>query len=211
MNLTPDMIMTVLLILCVVIPAIVLHECAHGWVAYRLGDPTAKRMGRLTLNPIKHVDPVGTIAVPLALYLVHALGLTHSLIMFGWAKPVPVNFRALPNPRRDKILVALAGPAVNILVACVLAGLLKLGLFYRLSELFFWGVILNLALAVFNLLPIPPLDGSRVVSGLIPDEWSRGYERLEPFGIIIVIVLLNIGGLNFIDPVISGLARWLGL
>jgi len=205
------MIITVLLVFFVVVPSIVLHEYAHGWMAYRQGDPTASRMGRLTLNPIKHVDPVGTVIVPIGLYLLHAFGLTHSLIMFGWAKPVPVNFYALRRPRLGKILVALAGPVTNLCIAFVLAQCLKFGILYRLGEFFLWGVLLNVALAVFNLLPIPPLDGSRVVSGLIPAAWDRVYSKLEPFGIIIVIVLLNVGLLDFIDPVIYGAARWMGL
>jgi Zn-dependent protease len=205
------MILTVLLIIFVVVLAIVLHECAHGWMANRLGDPTAKRMGRLTLNPLKHVDPVGTILVPGALYLLHAFGVTHTLIMFGWAKPVPVNFHALPNPRRDKILVALAGPVTNLLIAFVFAQLIRFGVFLPLAQVFLWGVLLNVALAIFNLLPVPPLDGSRIISGLIPDGCERAYSRIEPFGIIIVIVLLNLGWLDFIDPLIYGVARWMGL
>ena len=205
------MILTFFLIIFVVVPAIVLHECAHGWMANRLGDPTAKMMGRLTLNPLKHVDPVGTVIVPLSLYLLHAFGFTHSLVMFGWAKPVPVNFLALPHPRRDKILVALAGPATNLLIAFLLVQVLRSGFLFQLGEFFLWGVLLNVALAVFNMLPIPPLDGSRIVSGLIPDGWNNAYAKLEPFGIIIVILLVNLGWLNFIDPLIYGAARWMGM
>ncbi|NTV29033.1 MAG: site-2 protease family protein [Candidatus Omnitrophica bacterium] len=202
---------TILLVVVVLVPAIVLHECAHGWVAYRLGDPTAKRMGRLTLNPLKHIDPVGTVLVPLALYLLHVFGLNSSLFMFGWAKPVPVNFRALSNPRRDQILVALAGPGVNLLAATLIAQLAKLGSLYMISEILYWGVLTNVALAVFNLIPIPPLDGSRVVGGLLPENLERIYSRLEPFGIIVVIVLINLRWLDFIGPVIEGIIRWMGV
>jgi Zn-dependent protease len=202
---------TASLILLVAVPAIVLHECAHGWAAYKLGDPTAKLMGRLTLNPIKHIDPFGTILVPALLYLVHALGWTHSLILFGWAKPVPVNFSRLGNPKRDMGLVAVAGPLTNILIAVFLAQLIKFGVMPSLSPVLFWGVMLNLSLAIFNLLPIPPLDGSRVVASFLPEKLEKMYSYLEPFGFIIVLVGLQLGWLNILNPIILQAIRWVGL
>lgn len=201
---------TVLLVALVMVPAIVLHECAHGWMAYRLGDPTAKLMGRLTLNPLRHIDPVGTVVVPLSLYVLHLLGLNQSLVMFGWAKPVPVNFSALPRPRLDKVLVALAGPVTNLVLAFALAQVYRSGLTGEIKEFFFGGVLLNVALAVFNLIPIPPLDGSRVVSGLLPEHLDRVYTQLEPFGIVLVIILVNTGLLDFIGPLIYGIIQWMG-
>lgn len=206
------MIETVLVIICVAVPAIVLHECAHGWVASRLGDPTARQFGRLTLNPLSHVDPVGTIAVPAGLYLIHVIGWTQSLFLFGWAKPVPVNFARLNNPRRDMMLVALAGPLTNILIAFFLVQLANWRIFPPVVDRYLvWGVVLNLGLALFNLLPIPPLDGSRVVSGLLPRSLAKMYSYLEPFGIIIVIILLNLGAFNFLGSLVYAAAGFLGL
>ncbi len=206
------MIDSVLVILFVVIPAIVLHECAHGWVANRLGDPTAGQMGRLTLNPLSHIDPVGTILVPGVLYFAHFFGLTHSLLVFGWAKPVPVNFSRLNHPKRDMIWVGLAGPLVNILLAIVFSQMAAFGHWALLGQkLLVWSVLLNLGLAFFNLLPIPPLDGSRVVMGLIPASWEKPYRALEPFGFVVVIILLNTRMLDFLDPLIDGAAVLLGV
>ena len=201
----------ILVILFVAVPAIILHEFAHGWAALCLGDSTARSMGRLTLNPLKHIDPVGTLLIPGLLYASYALGWTHSLLMFGWAKPVPVNFSALRFPRRDMILVALAGPLVNILLALLMAQILRLGWMPRFSMFFFYGVLLNLGLAIFNLLPIPPLDGSRIVSGCLPRAWAREYSRLEPFGFLVLILLLNFGGLSFVSRLVMVAFRILGL
>ncbi|KAA0449704.1 MAG: site-2 protease family protein, partial [Candidatus Thioglobus sp.] len=147
--------------------AITVHEIAHGWVANLCGDGTAKMLGRLTLNPIKHIDPIGTIAVPAILYF------TGSPFLFGWAKPVPINFNALKSPKQDMILVALAGPISNFIMAIFWLFLViffintqnSLGL-----EMAKFGIIINLILGVFNLLPLPPLDGSRVVSALLPNK-----------------------------------------
>jgi Zn-dependent protease len=206
------MIETVLIIVLLAVPAIVLHECAHGWVAHRLGDPTAKFLGRLTLNPLKHIDPIGTVLVPAVLYLIHAFGWTKSLLMFGWAKPVPVNFSRLRNPKRDMMLVAMAGPLVNFLIAFLLIRLVNLNfLTGTAQDLLIAAVILNIGLACFNMIPIPPLDGSRIVMGLLPEELEKTYSSLEPFGIIIVIVLLNVGALDFIDGIIYGVASFMGL
>jgi len=206
------MIETVLIIVLLAVPAIVLHECAHGWVANCLGDPTAKFLGRLTLNPLKHIDLVGTILVPAALYLIHAFGWTKSLLMFGWARPVPVNFSRLRNPKRDMMLVAIAGPLVNFLIAFLLIRLVNLNFLNGTpQDLLIAAVFLNIGLACFNMIPIPPLDGSRIVMGLLPEELEKVYKSLEPFGIIIVIVLLNVGALDFIDGIIYGVASFMGL
>lgn len=175
--------------------AITLHEAAHGWVAKQFGDSTAKVLGRLTLNPLKHIDPVGTILVP-------ALMLLLGGVVFGWAKPVPVNSRNLRNPKRDMAIVAVAGPLANLLMAVIWAMIMKLGL--GLHDAMPWlsvpmvymgaiGIWLNLILMVLNLLPIPPLDGGRVLSGLLPNELSDKLDRVEPYGIFIVIGLLVLG------------------
>lgn len=172
--------------------AITVHEVAHGWMAKRLGDPTAMMMGRLTLNPLKHIDPIGTVVVPLVLLMLGGF-------IFGWAKPVPVTWRNLRNPKRDMAIVAAAGPAANLLMALFWALLAKIGmmtaadmpflglpLFYMGSA----GILINVALLVLNLLPLPPLDGGRVVSGLLPGPLSYKFERIEPYGLFILLGLL---------------------
>ena len=184
-----------------VLTAITLHEVAHGWVALRFGDTTAKDQGRLSLNPLRHIDPVGTVLVPLALFFL-------SGFVLGWAKPVPVNFRRLHHPKRDMALVALAGPAANIGMALAWALLLLAGAYlwaYGLSwlgtPLFYMGqagILINIILAVLNMLPLPPLDGSRVLSGLLPNGFGVLMARIEPFGLIILLLLLISGALNWI-------------
>jgi Zn-dependent protease len=202
----------ILLFACVgLIPAIVLHEYAHGWTANQLGDPTARLSGRLTINPLKHIDPVGTLIVPGMLLFAYFSGLTRGLFLFGWAKPVPVNFSRLNNPKRDMMLVALAGPLVNVTLAFVLAALIRPGFFTGHEAILKWALELNLILAVFNMVPIPPLDGSRVVSGLLPNRMAYSYNKLERWGILIVLFALNLGFLNFIYPIVDFLAGLLGV
>lgn len=190
--------------------AVVLHEYAHGWMAYRLGDPTAKEAGRLTLNPIVHIDPVGTIILPGILILLRVLGLNTFLI--GWAKPVPVNFQRLNHPKTDIIWVGMAGPAVNVILAIIFSQILRWPVpetIYKFLEI---AIFMNLLLAIFNMIPIPPLDGSRLVIGLLPNQLAIPYSRLEPYGIVIVIALMSMGVLDqVILPIIEWAGRLLGV
>lgn len=178
-----------------VLLAITVHEAAHGWIAKYLGDPTAERLGRVTLNPFKHVDPIGTVLVPAALLLLKAP------FLFGWAKPVPVNWGNLRRPKRDMILVAAAGPGANLMMATLWAVVAEVGsLLLRSGSPIIYmglvGILINVLLMVFNLLPIPPLDGGRVAVGLLPARWAWWVNRLEPFGFLILLVLLFSGVLS---------------
>lgn len=184
--------------------AITIHEAAHGWTAWRLGDSTARDLGRVTFNPIKHIDPVGTIAVPLAILAVTTLA-GQSLI-FGWAKPVPVQPHRLNSPRRDMALVALAGPGINLLMAVGWALALQLGLVLAsaangtLGSVLVYmsaaGVIVNIALMALNMLPLLPLDGGRVVRALLPPRLGERFARIEPYGLLVLIALLATGVLG---------------
>ena len=193
---------TLLIYIIPLLFAITLHEAAHGWVASKLGDHTARMMGRVTLNPIKHVDPVGTILVPLALLLMPGVG-----FIFGWAKPVPINFRALRSQKSGMIWVALAGPGANFLMAigwlivAIISLKLELFILYSMARV---GIFLNILLAVFNLLPIPPLDGSRVISALLPGPLAYKYGQFEQYGFLILLGLMLIGGFQlFVLPIVA--------
>ena len=190
--------------------AIVLHEVAHGWMAYKLGDNTAKSMGRLTLNPVRHIDPVGSILVPALLFI------SHAGFMFGWAKPVPVRFGALKDIKRDMGLVALAGPLCNFIlglfsffIAILLekyapANLLTLWLFDTFRA--FLGI--NLALCAFNLLPLLPLDGGRILVSLLPNRWSMEFEQTERYGFVFLMTLVFFLPMLGID-VLSVYMHWM--
>jgi Zn-dependent protease len=206
-----DVLNVVILLVFVAVPAIVLHEVAHGFVANALGDPTAKSMGRLTFNPIKHVDLLGSIVIPGGLFLAHYFGLTKTLMLFGWAKPVPVNFRQLKPRRLGMVCVAVAGPLVNILLAFIFITVYKSPWLSHWAYVLEWGILLNLTLAVFNLVPIPPLDGSRVVLALLPPQLAYYYSSLEPFGLWIVVILLQLGMMQFLYPVMMALGSLLGV
>lgn len=180
--------------------AITVHEVAHGWVAKQFGDRTAQMLGRLTLNPLKHIDPIGTILVPGILLLMGGF-------VFGWAKPVPVNARNLRNPKRDMAIVAVAGPIANLFMALFWALIIRVGtLFVGAQEaiglpLIYMGsagISINIFLMMLNLLPIPPLDGGRVLAGFLPGPLAYKLNRLEPYGFMILVALIYFGGLSLL-------------
>ena len=209
--------LSIVISLFVLLFAITIHEASHAWAANRMGDPTAMSMGRVSLNPIAHIDPIGTVLLPLLLVLAGAPA-------FGWAKPVIVNPYNLKNPRRDNLWISLAGPAANMtaagaaLILILILKILNPGLtaflrsflvykqgfargFYPLEGLaliLFYAILVNTYLAVFNLIPIPPLDGSGVLSGVLSDGAARRYDRIRPFGFIIVLLLIYLGFLDII-------------
>jgi len=193
--------------------AITVHEAAHGWMASRLGDRTAEILGRVTLNPVKHIDPLGTIIIPV-------LMIVTSGFIFGWAKPVPVNGRNLHNPKRDMVPVAFAGPGANLLMALVWAVVFHIvagasaalgssaSFFIQMAQI---GVFFNMLLMIFNLLPILPLDGGRVLRGLVSEPIGRRLDALERYGLIIVVGLLVLGLLGPVIHVASRLTALLGV
>lgn len=197
-----------------VLLAVTLHEVGHGYMAYRHGDPTAKQLGRLTLNPIKHVDLVGTVIVPIAMMIL-------TPFVFGWAKPVPINPARLQNPRRDMVYVAIAGPGANIIMAICWALVFKIAspAFGEptasqavLAQMAQVGIMINFLLAAFNILPIPPLDGSRVVMTFLSPQLARPYARLEQYGMLIIVVLMMSGILwKVLTPMLNWLYRMLNL
>jgi len=200
--------------------AITFHEASHGFIANRLGDPTAKFVGRLTLNPIKHIDPVGTIILPIFLYI-------FSGFIIGWAKPVPINPNNFRNPKRDMAISAAAGPLINIILALlsiliiwliifplsrVLPDLMTKTVLVPLHQMLRVSAVINVVLAIFNMIPIPPLDGGRVAVGILPHEQAMALSKLEPYGFFIVIFLfffLKIGSFIF-GPVINFVLRLTG-
>ena len=206
----------IILSLIAVFTAIVLHEFSHGYIAFRLGDPTAKIQGRLTLNPLAHIDPIGTILVPIVLVILR------SPFLFGWAKPVPVNPNYFRNPYKGMFYVAIAGPLMNIALALGASAIGRLAILitplsllygrgfsaYFVQTIFYllgFFVIINIILAVFNLLPVPPLDGSRVLAYFLPPEGKRVMMQLERYGFLIVLALLYLGALRGLIGLISGI------
>ena len=180
--------------------AVVIHEYAHGLVSFLLGDKTAKYAGRLTLNPLAHIDPVGTIFLPIILLV------SNSPIIFGWAKPVPINYWALRNPKRDILWVGLAGPLANIIIAFIISLFLRSGFNpdSLLVFIFKKTIAVNLVLAAFNLIPIPPLDGSRALVSLLPKAAANQFAKLEKYGIFIIIILLYF---KILDPIIWAILK----
>lgn len=200
-----ELIQTVLIYALPVLFAITVHEAAHGYSARYFGDHTASMLGRITLNPLKHIDPIGTILMPLLLYFS-----TSGTFLFGYAKPVPVNFGNLRHPKRDMIWVALAGPASNFIQAIVWAVVLVVLVATRTDERFFLemaraGILVNLVMWAFNLFPLPPLDGGRILVGLLPTKAAMTVSRIEPYGffIVLALVLLGIVGTIWLRPLMD--------
>lgn len=203
---TPQLVSVLIL---PVLFAITVHEVAHGWVARRLGDPTAQRLGRLTLNPLKHVDPVGTVLIPFLLVVLK------TGFLFGWAKPVPVTWENLRHPKRDMAIVAAAGPVANLLMALFWAAIIKVSVLLPATAAWaskpmlymgLGGIFINVLLMTFNLLPLPPLDGGRVAVGLLPGPWAYRLARVEPYGFFILMGLMLTGALWYVIGPIADFA-----
>ncbi|MFH1552417.1 MAG: site-2 protease family protein [Candidatus Omnitrophota bacterium] len=196
---------SVIISITVFVIAIIAHELAHGYVAYRLGDSTARLAGRLTLNPLAHLDPVGTVVLPALLII------TRSPVIFGWAKPVPVNPYNFANPREGMLLTALAGPGANFILAVVFAVFFKMGMFQAHSvpwTFLLLGVLINLILGIFNMIPIPPLDGANIVFSILPRTVVHHFVWLQRYGFIILIALLYLGLFDkVIFPLVGALTR----
>lgn len=183
-----------------VLLAITIHEAMHGWMAHKLGDNTAQMLGRLSLNPVKHIDPIGTLIVPIAMVLLQ------TGFVFGWAKPVPVNTRNLASPRKDMAIIAAAGPISNLLMAVAWVVVIKLAsaiisdpaIAKGIMDMGRAGILINLVLFIFNLFPIPPLDGSKVLSAFLPPHLSTVMDKIEPYGLFIVLGLVYLGVFNAI-------------
>lgn len=207
------LIQTIAIAALPVVFAITLHEAAHGYAARHFGDPTAWQAGRISLNPLRHIDPVGTVLLPLLILALSWL-FSKDAFLFGYAKPVPVNFGRLRNPKRDMFWVALAGPAANLFMALVWAALLKLAwempvndFTVPLSEMSKLGVIINCVLMVLNLLPLPPLDGGRIAVSLLPYPLASKFAQLERWGFPILLLLLFTGVLGLVmSPLVQMLA-----
>ena len=188
--------------------AMTVHEFAHGLVAYKLGDSTAKLSGRLTLNPLAHIDPFWTILLPLVLFLS-----TLGHFVFGAAKPVPVNYWRLKNPKRDMIWIGLAGPLANFILAFMIAGILRFIPLQGVSAYLFFNLLtINVVLAIFNLLPIPPLDGSKILIGLLPAQLSEQYAGFERYGFIILFIFIWLGIFDrLLWPLVGAVIRMMGV
>ena len=205
MNL-PDKIFSFLILFGLLIIAMSMHEFAHGLVAYRLGDPTAKYSGRLTLNPLAHIDIFWTFLLPLFLFIT-------SGFIFGAAKPVPINYWALRNPKRDIVLVGISGPLANFILGGLLAIVIKIApLPVNLLPIIVNLIVINVVLGVFNLVPIPPLDGSRILMGLLPEPLASQYAGIESYSFVILLILIWLGALNrIVWPAVEFILRLMGV